>query len=166
MRRPGPAEAASFSIRLTNAVTGEIVQEIPMTSSLSPAGSGKPDRKRQHSRFLHFHRLECSGRRSLYSIHHKRRQNSGQFSLPLFRKQEQPKVVSLKEFLLYRIWALFVLPATAPAANAAQDGADGPAPEPWLSPEELWQSIPELSPWEAVFSLTVRFMWQRMSAAG
>ena len=59
-------------------------------------------------------------------------------------------MVSLKEFLLYRIWALFVLPATAPAANAAQDGADGPAPEPWLSPEELWQSIPELSPWEAV----------------
>ena len=30
-----PAEAASFSIRLTNAVTGETVQEIPMTSSLS-----------------------------------------------------------------------------------------------------------------------------------
>lgn len=29
-----PAEAASFSIRLTNAVTGETVQEIPMTSSL------------------------------------------------------------------------------------------------------------------------------------
>ena len=28
------AEAASFSIRLTNAVTGETVQEIPMTSSL------------------------------------------------------------------------------------------------------------------------------------
>ncbi len=30
-----PAETASFSIRLTNAVTGETVQEIPMTSSLS-----------------------------------------------------------------------------------------------------------------------------------
>ena len=30
-----PGETASFSIRLTNAVTGEIVQEIPMTSSLS-----------------------------------------------------------------------------------------------------------------------------------
>lgn len=30
-----PSEAASFSIRLTNAVTGETVQEIPMTSSLS-----------------------------------------------------------------------------------------------------------------------------------
>ena len=30
-----PGETASFYIRLTNAVTGEIVQEIPMTSSLS-----------------------------------------------------------------------------------------------------------------------------------
>lgn len=30
-----PAEAASFSIRLTNVVTGETVQEIPMTSSLT-----------------------------------------------------------------------------------------------------------------------------------
>lgn len=29
-----PAESASFSIRLSNAVTGETVQEIPMTSSL------------------------------------------------------------------------------------------------------------------------------------
>lgn len=86
-----PGETASFSIRLTNAVTGEIVQEIPMTSSLSRPDLESRTGKRQHSRFLHFHRLECSGRRSLYSIHHKRRQNSGQFSLPLFRKQEQRK---------------------------------------------------------------------------
>ena len=39
-----PAEAASFSIRLTNAVTGETVQEIPMTSSLSrPIWKAEPE---------------------------------------------------------------------------------------------------------------------------